>query len=526
MEKFKIQSVPKIIPLTLSVAIISVMMCLTITAWNPPSQTPPGDNVDAPINIGGVAQGKLGNLGIGTTSPGAKLDIADNGTAAGAQFLRVGDDTFLTDIDIAHTLGIYSQGDSTIASIKLGSNGGIISGRNNNIGIGTDSPDGTLYVARGTANGGTAVFAGTTNKSHFNYSVDEDTYIRGGKASSKVIINDNGGNVGIGTTTPGAKLDINGNTIARGELQSTMGSGLAQLRMVAGNYGAMFRNDGSNTYFLLTNSGDQYGAWNSLRPLYINNSSGNVTVGTKLCLGGVCCSTWEECMGGGGPFIPVGGCTATLPAGNKKVFVTSVTYDDYLVHTPDLQSTMANADTACQRQAEAAGLTAKGEIYKALMYETACKQGTSNCNIINIARRPHDILPSAALWNGEKIGTTPNCEWHLVATDPSDMFSADASGNYLQNPIQFNELGQPTNVQVFTNFQPTGSGSYNTANTCFASNTCHYYWDGCYYGQSTSKNQNWAGTYSGHWNPTEVGQPSSCPAVCDTVKRALYCVEQ
>ncbi|HOI97839.1 MAG TPA: hypothetical protein PLA19_05045, partial [Candidatus Pacearchaeota archaeon] len=525
-------------------------------AWDPPHQTPPGDNAKAPINVGDAPQGKLGNLGIGTASPGAKLDIADNGTAAGAQFLRVGDDTFLTDIDIAHTLGIYSQGDSTIASIKLGSNGGIISGRNNNIGIGTAAPAQKLDVRGHMTTSGILELTqqGTGNRHSYIDFHGDDTYTDYGlriirwnsgpntdsaiehrgsgtfriltpDANSNIVLQPNK-NVGIGPINPTQKLDVDGNAIARGELQSTLSTGYGQLRMIHGNYGAMFRNDGANTYFLLTNSGDQYGVWNSLRPLYINNSSGNVTVGTKLCLGGVCCSTWEECMGGGGPFIPVGGCTATLPAGNKKVFVTSVTYDDYLVHTPDLQSTMANADTACQRQAEAAGLTAKGEIYKALMYETACKQGTSNCNIINIARRPHDILPSAALWNGEKIGTTPNCEWHLVATDPSDMFSADASGNYLQNPIQFNELGQPTNVQVFTNFQPTGSGSYNTANTCFASNTCHYYWDGCYYGQSTSKNQNWAGTYSGHWNPTEVGQPSSCPAVCDTVKRALYCVEQ
>ncbi len=537
MKKFKVQSVSKIIPLTLSVVIISVMMCLSIMAWNPPEQTPPGGNAKAPINVGDAPQGKLGNLGIGTASPGAKLDIADNGTAAGAQFLRIGDDAFLTDIDIAHTLGIYSQGDNTIASIKLGSNGGVISGRNNNIGIGTTEPSVKLDV-RGDVRANSLLINGNgtlTNGSIYSDSnwgmlftpkvagnIAAFNFINFGGSSHLLTILNNG-NVGIGTTTPGAKLDINGNAIARGELQSTMGSGLAQLRMVAGNYGAMLRNDGVNTYFLLTNSGDQYGAWNSLRPLYINNTSGNVSVGTKLCLGGVCCSTWEECMGGGGPFIPVGGCTATLPAGNKKIFVTSVTYDDYLVHTPNLQSTMVNADNACQARAAAAGLTGT---YKALMYETACSQGTSNCNLINIARRPHDILPSAALWNGEKIGTTTNCEWHLVATDPSDMFSADASGNYLQNPIEFNELGQPTNVQVFTNFQPTGSGSYNTANTCFASNTCHYYWDGCYYGQSTSKNQNWAGTYSGHWNPGEVGQPSSCPAVCDTVKRALYCVEQ
>ena len=52
--------------------------------------------------------------------------------------------------------------------------------------------------------------------------------------------------------------------------------------MISGNYGAFFRNDGANTYFLLTAAGDQYGQWNALRPLYINDVSGAVTIGTSL----------------------------------------------------------------------------------------------------------------------------------------------------------------------------------------------------------------------------------------------------
>lgn len=45
-------------------------------------------------------------------------------------------------------------------------------------------------------------------------------------------------------------------------------------RIKQGSYGVFLRNDGSNTYILLTNSGDQAGNWNNLRPFYINNSSG------------------------------------------------------------------------------------------------------------------------------------------------------------------------------------------------------------------------------------------------------------
>ncbi|MEL4869662.1 phage tail protein [Pantoea agglomerans] len=50
-------------------------------------------------------------------------------------------------------------------------------------------------------------------------------------------------------------------------------------RMVGGNYGAFWRQDGSNLYLMLTNSGDQYGNYNSLRPFSVSLSSGDVTIG-------------------------------------------------------------------------------------------------------------------------------------------------------------------------------------------------------------------------------------------------------
>lgn len=53
-------------------------------------------------------------------------------------------------------------------------------------------------------------------------------------------------------------------------------------RIAYGNYGFFIRNDGGSTYFMLTNSGDQMGAWNGLRPLTISNSTGQVTIGTPL----------------------------------------------------------------------------------------------------------------------------------------------------------------------------------------------------------------------------------------------------
>jgi microcystin-dependent protein len=63
-------------------------------------------------------------------------------------------------------------------------------------------------------------------------------------------------------------------------------NGHGQFRAIAGNYGFMIRNDGVNTNFLLTASGNQYGTFNGLRPLAINNVSGLVTVSNGLTVSG------------------------------------------------------------------------------------------------------------------------------------------------------------------------------------------------------------------------------------------------
>ncbi|MCA7384588.1 prophage tail fiber N-terminal domain-containing protein [Escherichia coli] len=55
-----------------------------------------------------------------------------------------------------------------------------------------------------------------------------------------------------------------------------------QIRMIGGEYGALWRNDGAKTYLLLTNQGDVYGGWNTLRPFAIDNATGELIIGTKL----------------------------------------------------------------------------------------------------------------------------------------------------------------------------------------------------------------------------------------------------
>ncbi|WP_213928123.1 hypothetical protein [Serratia marcescens] len=53
-------------------------------------------------------------------------------------------------------------------------------------------------------------------------------------------------------------------------------------RIVAGQYGTFWRNDGNALYLMLTNAGDQWGTFNNLRPFAVSTSDGSVNVGTSF----------------------------------------------------------------------------------------------------------------------------------------------------------------------------------------------------------------------------------------------------
>ena len=80
---------------------------------------------------------------------------------------------------------------------------------NGNVGIGTASPGFKLEV-NGTSQFNGAMRWSLGNMSHAGYSTNKDWYIRSGNSSGKVILQDTGGNVGIGTSSPTAKLHVNG----------------------------------------------------------------------------------------------------------------------------------------------------------------------------------------------------------------------------------------------------------------------------------------------------------------------------
>ncbi|XAO14083.1 long tail fiber [Escherichia phage JM10] len=76
-----------------------------------------------------------------------------------------------------------------------------------------------------------------------------------------------------GVATFGSSVTANGEFISKSA---------NAFRVISGDYGFFIRNDAANTYFMLTASGDQTGGFNGLRPLLINNQSGQITIGEGL----------------------------------------------------------------------------------------------------------------------------------------------------------------------------------------------------------------------------------------------------
>ena len=88
-------------------------------------------------------------------------------------------------------------------------------------------PTASLDVYRGTGLDGTAAFRGSVHSSHFNYATNEDTFIRAGKTSSNVYINDShNGNVNIATGGGGVGIGVNSNLSYKAQLASNFGKGM------------------------------------------------------------------------------------------------------------------------------------------------------------------------------------------------------------------------------------------------------------------------------------------------------------
>ena len=174
-----------------------------------------------------------GNVGIGTTNPSYKLEV--NGVIKGSQIEING-----------------NQLKNTVSDLHIQLDGGkntIMNGTSGNVGIGTTTPSFKLDV-NGTARFNSQFdIYGTTRVTHFNWGANGDAYIRSGEDAGKIILQDIGGNVGIGTVSPTSKLDVNGDINLTGDLKI---NGLAQT--FGGSLGLEQITENGNNGFRLTGS--------------------------------------------------------------------------------------------------------------------------------------------------------------------------------------------------------------------------------------------------------------------------------
>jgi hypothetical protein len=136
-----------------------------------------------------------GNVGIGDANPNSKLSINLNDAIFGggiglSQQNTPGDPAigFYTNASSAYlqthnNYPLLFATNNNSASMRIETNG--------NVGIKSIGlPDASLVVRKGSNPNGSAVFQGSLYPSHFQQGTNEDTYIRGGRAGSRVYIND------------------------------------------------------------------------------------------------------------------------------------------------------------------------------------------------------------------------------------------------------------------------------------------------------------------------------------------------
>jgi hypothetical protein len=252
-----------------------------------------------------------GNVGIGTTSPAELLTISNtsanpyiritgNQSAAGTDFGGIKFwNTANANVELARITGSAGVENASYGNLVFYTYGAGLAmnewmriNHNGNVGIGTNNPGGDLHIHDG--NGASVILSrywasssDTRASSIFHYSGAYDELVigvagNGGSTNApnqisqaKMVIQATG-NVGIGTTSPAAGLDIGnpGATLGTMRLEGNT-SGYVQLQSAAaaGSWTMTLPTSGGTSGYVLSTNGSGTTSWVS--------SGGTVTLGTS-----------------------------------------------------------------------------------------------------------------------------------------------------------------------------------------------------------------------------------------------------
>ncbi|HAN4545692.1 TPA: phage tail protein [Escherichia coli] len=228
------------------------------------------------VSFDGSANISLSPTNIGCpASPTGWLTTGSNGgaiTTAQLVTLLQNNGAFNTKAWIARCAWAYANS-ATIPNSETGCGviplaGAVIEVFNN----GSSSNNYTIRITTAT----TTSVSGALTNAEFIYVFNGTDYSPGWRRVYNTKNKPTASDVGALPLTGGT---LSGGLTSSGEIISKYANGF---RIAYGSFGFFIRNDGSNTYFMLTASGDTLGSWNGLRPITINNTSGAVSIGNGL----------------------------------------------------------------------------------------------------------------------------------------------------------------------------------------------------------------------------------------------------